>query len=523
MGSGIPSTPFRGCSSLRSIALRLFITCWLIYGLHFATNTVREIYPALTLGDRLSFDVSEYRDLHPFDIFEIPGRGAFINNNPGASILGAIPYILFRPIIDRVVERVQSQRAASSLPARGYNTKYPLAREFYQKARARGLDVKFGLAAGVMQAFLMAPLSALSVAVMFYVLINLISSVRGALMVALLYAFATPIFYRTAQLNHNLLVSHFAFFSFVLLWRPWDDPLHPQRASYLLAGLLAGWTVVLDFSGLVALSVLSFYVLIRRSSLPAAAKSRADLLHFAAGVSLSLIVLLVYQWQCLGSPLYPAQHYMPPTGLSRFGYRGIDWPHLDLLWETTFGMRYGLFTSAPILLLGLYIPGWLQGRTRFLGARELGCIVLFSMAFFIFCAMNQYGRMQFNSGVRHIVPVTPFLFLLTGSVLLRIPRLLAAVIGIITTYWSWSLAMYRDVEQGLGILESPIRVTLEGLRLPWLETLEKMGYVPAGVWELPVIGFAGMIVVILWNGDKWIRKIRSRTESRLANEEEVSR
>jgi hypothetical protein len=137
--------------------------------------------------------------------------------------------------------------------------------------------------------------------------------------------------------------------------------------------------------------------------------------------------------------------------------------------------------------------------------------------------MNQYGRMQFNSGVRHIVPVTPFLFLLTGSVLLRIPRLLAAVIGIITTYWSWSLAMYRDVEQGLGILESPIRVTLEGLRLPWLETLEKMGYVPAGVWELPVIGFAGMIVVILWNGDKWIRKIRSRTESRLANEEEVSR
>src|SRR5690348_9590422 len=89
--------------SRRDIAVRLFAACWLVYLLHFATNTVREIYPALSLGDHLSFDVSEYLGFHP-DIFEIPGRGAFINNNPGASILGAIPYALTRPVIDRIVE-----------------------------------------------------------------------------------------------------------------------------------------------------------------------------------------------------------------------------------------------------------------------------------------------------------------------------------------------------------------------------------------------------------------------------------
>src|SRR5262245_36849401 len=75
--SGPVNLPF----SRRSVALRLFATCWLVYVLHFATNTVREIYPALTLGDHLSFDLSEYLGFHP-DIFEIPGRGAFINNNP---------------------------------------------------------------------------------------------------------------------------------------------------------------------------------------------------------------------------------------------------------------------------------------------------------------------------------------------------------------------------------------------------------------------------------------------------------
>ena len=76
--------------SQRQTAVRLFITCWLVYALHFATNTVREIYPALALGDHLSFDVSEYNGLHP-DIFEIPGRGVFINNNPGTSISWSHP------------------------------------------------------------------------------------------------------------------------------------------------------------------------------------------------------------------------------------------------------------------------------------------------------------------------------------------------------------------------------------------------------------------------------------------------
>src|ERR1700730_1877644 len=151
--------------STRGMAVRLFLTCWLGYALHFATNTVREIYPALSLGDHLSFDVSEYAGLHP-DIFEIPGRGAYINNNPGASIIGAVPYTLSRPVIDRFVQRPQSLRTSSpESAAPAYKSTYPLAQEFYRKARERGLDIKLGLAAAVMQALAMAPLSALSVVV----------------------------------------------------------------------------------------------------------------------------------------------------------------------------------------------------------------------------------------------------------------------------------------------------------------------------------------------------------------------
>ena len=98
--------------STRGIAARLFLTCWLIYILHFATNTVREIYPALAIGDHCSFRVDEYANLHP-DLFEKPSYGWHINNNPGASMVAAIPYAVFSPLVNRIVARVQQQRAAT--------------------------------------------------------------------------------------------------------------------------------------------------------------------------------------------------------------------------------------------------------------------------------------------------------------------------------------------------------------------------------------------------------------------------
>jgi hypothetical protein len=479
----------------RDIALRLFLTGWLIYALHFATNTVREIYPALALGDHFNFDVTEYLGLHP-DLFEMPGRGAFINNNPGASIFGAIPYLLARPVIDRVVERVQAMRAASNAPPPEYASIYPMAREFYRQAYTRGFDVKFALAAGVMQAFLMAPLSAWSVVVMFYILLSLTASPRRALGLALLYAFATPIFYRTAQLNQNLLISHMALFSFALLWHPWNPP---ARAHYFFAGLFAGWAVVLDYSGLVVVAAMSVYALAGWRDPPRAARSFFELVRFGIGVAASGGVLMAYQWAAFGNPLLPAQRYMPATEYSGYGFSGMVLPQLDLLWDTAFGFRFGLFISAPILLLAFAGPWWFRRAARLIANRETWFVILFTLAFFLFSSASQYGRLQFNSGVRYIVPVTPFLFLIVAGVLLQMPPRLAMGIGIAATYWSWCLAMYRDVEQGWGVFESLIHITLEGVRLPWLMTLERMGYIQnAPLWSIGLLAVSGALVWGLW-------------------------
>ncbi len=483
----------------RGIGIRIFITCWLVFTLHFATNTVREIYPALSLGDHLSFDVTEYSGLHP-DIFEIPGRGSFINNNPGASIIGAIPYALLRPATDRIVERVQAARAAEPQPAKtDYDTIYPLAQEFLQKARERGVDVKFGLAAGIMQAFAMAPISALGVVAMFWILLALTGSRRMSIMLSLLYAFATPIFYRTAQLNQNVLLANFAVFAFVLLWRPSrHSGGDRQRPYYFLAGLCTGWTVVLDYSGLVAVAALGGYALARWISGPADNRNLYDLGKFAFGIALCAAVLMAYQWTSFGNPILPPQSYMPAAHYTDLGYRGFSLPQLDLLFQTAFGMRYGLFTSAPILLTVFFVPLWLSRSNRLLENREMVFILSFTALFFAFCAANQYGRMQFNSGVRHIVPVVPFVFLLVANVLLRLPVILAALIGVLGTYWSWCLVMYREVEQGFGVFESIKHITLEGFRLPWLTTLERMGFINASS-AIPLLVLSGVIIWLIWN------------------------
>lgn len=481
--------------SERGAAVRLFLTCWLVFTVHFATNTVREIYPALSLADHQSFDVSEYAGLHA-DIFMLEGRGTYINNNPGASILGAIPYAIFRPVTDRIVERVQKNRAENpSADTAKFDTIYPLAQEFYRKSREKGFDVKFGLAAAITQAFVMSPLSALAVVVMFWLLIALTDDIKKSVFLALLFAFATPVFYRTAQLNQNLLLAHFALFSFAMLWRPWKfnaKPLH------FFAGLFAGWTVVLDYSGLVAVAVLSGYALSIWLSVPKDEREIHDLIKFAAGVSICAFLLMAYQWICFGNPIFPAQTYMPPANFTDLGYRGFAFPQVDLLVETAFSIRYGLFTSAPILLLALVAPLWLSGRTRLLGRRELVFIAAFVGLFFIFCAANQYGRMQFNTGVRHIVPVVPFVFLLAASVLLKMPRVVAVTIGILAVYWSWCLAMYRDVEQGFGVFEAIKNITLEGFRLPWLTTLERMGFVQ-NASAIPLFLLCAGVIWALWS------------------------
>ncbi len=479
-----------------SDAVKLFLTCWIAYGLFFATNVVREHFPAFSLAERASLRVDPYVDLHP-DLFEVPGRGAFINNNPGTSIVAGLAYAPVRPLVDAIVARVDRARALRGTPlTHEYRETRSNRVEFFRKVRERGLDVRFGLAIAAIHLLCTAPLSALSVVVMRTLLLGSGFGTRAALWLALLYAFGTPVFFRTGHLNHNLLVAHFTLFAFALLYRKNGAEADPRRLFG--AGVLAGLAVLCDYSGVVTLAALGVYALwkLRRGAVP---RPVSRTLWMGAGAALPLTLLFAYQAWAFGHPFLPAQHYMPATNLSVQGWSGFDWPSLGLLGANLFDPRFGLFAFGPVLALGFAAPLLVRrGRSR-LAAPELTLALGLFGALWLFTGANQYASIQWNTGFRMLVPAVPLLFLATAATMAAMPRGWAVSIAAVAVAHAACLAMVRE-----DVVASVTQLWAHGITLPWLTVLWKMGdqYLPllqrTGPQSLPLLLVVALAIGFLW-------------------------
>jgi hypothetical protein len=464
-----------------------------VYSLHVATNTVREIYPALAIADHLSFRVDEYAGLHP-DLFEKPGYGWHINSNPGASMIAAAPYAAAKPLVDRVVASVNRRRAGQQVPE--YNSPWPMARQFFQESWRRGLDVKFGLAAIIMQTLCMAHLSDMAVVTMFFVLLRMFASDRMALWLALVYAFGTPLFFRTGYLNHNVMVGHCALLGFIALWTS-SSSRHLIR--YFLAGIAGGTAVLLDYTGVIIWFALFLYgaVLARRPGRFAFVKPAA---LYVAGSIGPVALLCFYQWKSFGNPLFPAQHWMPRVAYIDVGYQGMALPMPDLLIANAFDYRYGLFTSCPLLLLAFAAPFL---RRLSITRRELWFFLSTFVAFWLFASAISYARLQFNTGVRYMTAVLPFVFVCAAAVLVCVPRRMAYMLAVAAVAQAWCMAMYRDVERGFGVFESVLHVFIGGFQLPLLTVFSRMTqqfgeYTAQGASPLPLFAVTAALLYGVW-------------------------
>ena len=476
-----------------SAVWRIFVTCWLIYCLHFASNTVREIYPALSLGDSFSLQVDEYAGMHD-DIFEKPGYGYHINSNPGASLLAAIPYGVFSPAINTIVARVNEGRSAhGNAHPPAYDSPWENDHVFYAEAWRRGLDVKFGLAAIVMQTLLMAPVSALAVLGMFLLFRKLEVGETRAVLYSLLFAFGTPVFFRTATINHNMLLGHFAFAGLLLLWNPkqlfrWSD-----RTRIILAGVAGGAGVLMDYSGAVFLAGLGLLALFKFREI-------RTIVWYAFGALGPLCVLWWAQYVSFGNPFLPAQHWMPPTEFTT-GMDGVTLPAPDLMFANLFDYRFGLFTSAPILVLSLGAL-WAWRRLR-IPVPELVFLFGSSAVLWLFSSSVQYAHLQFNTGVRYMAPTFALLFIPAALYLMRLPVMFQGLVAVAAITQAWCMAMYRDVERGLGLLEPILHVFTGGLQLPFFTVLSRMNgqygeYFSNGASPLPLLLLMAAILFVIW-------------------------
>ncbi len=479
----------QGCR--RAGAVRVFLTCWLLYTVFWTPWIVREHFPAIALAESGQLNVERYIGWTG-DIFPGPRGGAYINNNPGASLTGAVPLLLLRPILSRVDE--WNQR----LPRRPYQGQDD---PIMARMAAEGRTFYFLLVAFITVALVMAPVTALAVAFLCVRAQEAGLSAAHAAAVSLLCGLGTPLFFRTGHLNHNLLAGDAGFVALLLLWNREDKPLSPSRAS--LAGLLAGYAVLCDYSGVVIAGVTALYVWMRCGR-DSRRRWRCALVYLA-GTMPGIAVLLIYQHWAFGSPYLPPQHYMTPTAPTSHGYRGFGWPSPALLWANFFDPRFGMFPYCPALLLAGLAPFVARARRR-LPSREMGLIFIYCLLLVLFCAANQYSWLQPSTGFRYLVPIVPVLALAAMQGAQLFPRIVQWGIATASLLWSFILT---------GAHENDVRLAAQvfwsrRFALPWMLRLREAGVSVTWEWVLITYAVTVLAIVCIWAGPvtRWRRPAR---------------
>jgi hypothetical protein len=174
-------------------------------------------------------------------------------------------------------------------------------------------------------------------------------------------------------------------------------------------------------------------------------------------------------------------------------------PTADLLWRNLFDLRYGLFSFSPLLVAALAAPFVKRGDDG-PSRREVMWIFASVIGLYLFSSANQFANLQWNTGVRYMVPAVPLLFFAAVPVLRRLPAVMSWSLVAVSLVISAVVTMTReDIPSALSM------VFREGPTLPILIVIEKMqsGYSSLRlpwftIWALYTI--TGLLLWMIWRG-----------------------
>jgi hypothetical protein len=204
----------------------------------------------------------------------------------------------------------------------------------------------------------------------------------------------------------TLLFSHIftaflGFAAFVLLMRERDGPPRPWLAG--AAGLAIGYAVSSEYPLALLGGVLGLYLLSRRDALtPLWALRRGG--AYAAGVAVGVVPLALYNLAAFHSLTHVAYANVPQQ---HKGFFGITAPSLRVA-ATLLGDSRGLFTLAPVLVMGLFGTVMLYRRGKRAEALVVGAVGL------VYLTYNSGYYLPFGGGSpgpRFLTTALPFLAL----------------------------------------------------------------------------------------------------------------
>jgi hypothetical protein len=223
--------------------------------------------------------------------------------------------------------------------------------------------------------------------------------------IGLIYGLGT-----TARAFATLFFSHqFAacliFSAYVILFRVRRGEINERWT--ILGGFLLGYAIVTENPTIIALAALGLYVL--------TAEGRGWRLvgWLALGVAPAALIYMAYNAAAFGGPL--ALGYSHLAGPDEFqqgqaqGVFGVTYPHLEAIWQTTFGPYRGIFLLSPVLLLAIPALVMLYRRSGW-RADALVCAAI-GLGFFLFNWSYFAWDGGYSMGPRHVLPAVPFLIL----------------------------------------------------------------------------------------------------------------
>jgi hypothetical protein len=155
-----------------------------------------------------------------------------------------------------------------------------------------------------------------------------------------------------------------------------------------------------------------------------------------------------------------------------------------------------LYTWAPLLLLALVPAFRLPAANLVLPRFERRWLAVTWIVFLVFASANQYSRLQFNSGMRYLVPLVPFLMLALADHWIRLGRIPRLALGTAVVLHAWVLTVFRE-----PVGQSFRMFLTEGPQLPWYRVLGLTSSPDnpyLGTWLVPTLLIAATAGFAAW-------------------------
>jgi hypothetical protein len=301
----------------------------------------------------------------------------YCDKAPGVSFLGVLPYA------------PMSLVAGSQKPSRGYLTR----------------------ASYWITVVAVAVPSALSVSLLYLLLIALGLRAWMSALGALAYAFATLAFPYSTLLYGHQTAAALLIIAFALLVRARHTGSRPRM---LLVGLALGYAVVCEYPAALAVVPITIYALVHFRPLP-------RLWPLFLGGALCAVVLAGYHWIAFGGPLTLPYEFSNQKYRALGYFMGLGKPNWEAFSNTLFTSYRGLFFSAPWLALAF--PGavrlWRTGRFR---SEAMVCLSIFLLFVWMTSSLLESWHGGWSLGARYMIPAIPFLVVLAAAFFLPLAK-----------------------------------------------------------------------------------------------------